>query len=167
VSLPQTTFKSTGAGEKSSILFLRKRTHAQTTHLLETKTSLRLNVAEKGRLTERLAEIESVRKTEHKNLDARREFVALSPNERKKNTAYKQEADKIAARAEKATAALRGELSKLFDRKLKADFPDEDVFMAIAEDVGFDAAGKPTKVNELEEIGKRLAEFIRQEAGTH
>ncbi len=166
VSLPQTTFKSTGAGEKSSILFLRKRTHAQTTHLLETKTSLRLNVAEKGRLTERLAEIESVRKTEHKNLDARREFVALSPNERKKNTAYKQEADKIAARAEKATAALRGELSKLFDRKLKADFPDEDVFMAIAEDVGFDAAGKPTKVNELEEIGKRLAEFIRQEAET-
>ena len=59
---------------------------------------------------------------------------------------------------------MRGELSELFGRKLKADIPDEDVFMAIAEDIGFDAAGKPTKSNELEEIGKRLAEFIRQEA---
>ena len=108
-----------------------------------------------------------VRKIELKKLDARSEFVALSPKERKQNTAYKQEADKIAAQAEKATAALRGELSELFDRKLKADIPDEDVFMAIAEDIGFDAAGKPTKVNELEEIGKRLAEFIRQEAETH
>ena len=164
VSLPQTTFMSTGSGVKSSVLFLRKRTHAQTAHLLETKVALQLAVAENGRLNDRLSEIELIRKTALRNLDARSEFVALSPKERRQNTAYKQEADKIAAQAEKATAALRGELSELFGRKLKADIPDEDVFMAIAEDIGFDAAGKPTKSNELEEIGKRLAEFIRQEA---
>ena len=28
-----------------------------------------------------------------------------------------------------------------------------DVFMAIADDIGFDATGKPTKVNELDAIG--------------
>lgn len=164
VSLPQTTFMSTGAGVKSSVLFLRKRKHAQTAHLLGIKSSLQLSVAENGRLNDRLAEIDLRRKSALKSLDARSEFTMLSPKERKANVAYRQEADEIAAEAEKATVALRRELRELFDGKLKADIPDEDVFMAKAKDIGFDAAGKPTKVNELEEIGERLAEFIRQEA---
>ena len=45
-----------------------------------------------------------------------------------------------------------------------ASFPDEDIFMAIADDIGFDATGKPTKVNELDEIGVALADFINEEA---
>jgi type I restriction enzyme M protein len=32
--------------------------------------------------------------------------------------------------------------------------------MAIAEDIGYDATGRPTDNNELIEIGKELAEFI-------
>jgi hypothetical protein len=36
--------------------------------------------------------------------------------------------------------------------------------MAIADDIGFDATGKPTKVNELDEIGAALADFINAEA---
>ena len=43
-------------------------------------------------------------------------------------------------------------------------FPDEDIFMAIADDIGFDATGKPTKVNELDEIGAELAKFINAAA---
>ena len=46
-----------------------------------------------------------------------------------------------------------------------ASFPDEDIFMAIADDIGFDATGKPTKVNELDEIGVELAKFISKERG--
>lgn len=164
VSLPQTTFMSTGAGVKSSVLFLRKRTHAQTTNLLETKASLQRTIAENGRLNDRLSEIEATRKNALKVLDASGEFAELSSKERKKNTAYNCEVDKIAVQAEKAKATLRDELSELFDRKMQSEIPDEEVFMAIAEDIGFDAAGKPTKVNELEEIGERLAEFIHQEA---
>ena len=41
----------------------------------------------------------------------------------------------------------------------------EDFFMAIADDIGFDATGKPTKVNELDEIGAELAKFISKERG--
>ena len=41
----------------------------------------------------------------------------------------------------------------------------EDIFMAIADDIGFDATGKPTKVNELDEIGAELAKFIENENG--
>ena len=40
-----------------------------------------------------------------------------------------------------------------------------DVFMAIADDIGFDATGKPTKVNELDAIGAELAKFISKERG--
>ena len=40
----------------------------------------------------------------------------------------------------------------------------KEIFMAIAEDIGFDATGKPTKVNELDEMGVALADFIQKEA---
>jgi len=43
--------------------------------------------------------------------------------------------------------------------------PDEEIFMASAEDIGFAATGKPMKVNELDEIGVALADFIKKEAG--
>ena len=59
----------------------------------------------------------------------------------------------IAAEAEKSTAELREELERQYSDKVGELLPDEEVFMAIAEDIGFDATGKPTKVNELDEIG--------------
>lgn len=34
--------------------------------------------------------------------------------------------------------------------------------MAIAEQIGYDATGKPTAVNELDEIKIQLAQFIEQ-----
>ena len=43
-------------------------------------------------------------------------------------------------------------------------FPDEDIFMTIVDDIGFDATSKPTKVNELDEIGAELAKFINAAA---
>ena len=35
--------------------------------------------------------------------------------------------------------------------------------MAIAEDIGYDATGKPTATNELDVIGAELARFIETE----
>ena len=37
--------------------------------------------------------------------------------------------------------------------------------MTTADDIGSDATGKPTKVNELDEIGVELAKFISKERG--
>ena len=34
------------------------------------------------------------------------------------------------------------------------------IFMAIAEQIGYDATGKETQVNELEMIGRELKKFI-------
>ena len=77
---------------------------------------------------------------------------------------YKAAADQIAAVAEKAVAELRDKLDSEYKSAAAEAFPDEDIFMAIADDIGFDATGKPTKVNELDEIGVALADFINEEA---
>ena len=164
VSLPQTTFMSTGAGVKSSVLFLRKRSHAASKRIRDAKLSAQSGIASKGRLGERLSEIEKKRKAAMTALDRKPEFAALSAKERKANVDYKTAAAEISAEAEKATAELREELERQYSEKFGEIMPDEEIFMAIAEDIGFDATGKETKVNELDEIGTALADFIRREA---
>lgn len=164
VSLPQTTFMSTGAGVKSSVLFLRKRTSEASRRIHDAKRSLQSRLAEKGRLAERLAEIEKKRKFAVAALDRKPEFSPLSPKERKADAAYKAAFDEIAADAEKAADELRDELERQYESEAASLLRDEETFMAIAEDIGFDATGKPTKVNELDEIGPALADFIRREA---
>ena len=42
-------------------------------------------------------------------------------------------------------------------QKILDDYP---IFMAIAEDIGYDATGRETKTNELVEIGVELQKFI-------
>ena len=111
-----------------------------------------------------LAEIDKTRKAELAKLDKRTEFAALKPKNRKEIPEYKAAADQIAAVAEKAVAELRDKLDSEYKSAAAASFPDEDIFMAIADDIGFDATGKPTKVNELDEIGAALAKFINTAA---
>ena len=38
--------------------------------------------------------------------------------------------------------------------------PDYPIFMAIADEIGYDATGKKTATNELEIIGEELKKFI-------
>ena len=165
VSLPQTTFMSTGAGVKSSVLFLRKRPWSLGKKLREAKEALQREIAEKWSLADELAKIDKRRKIALEKLDKRPEFAALEKKARKENAEYKTAADEIVAEAEKATAELRDKLESEYRQRSTDIFPDEDIFMAIAEDIGFDATGKSTKVNELDEIGVALAKFIKDEKG--
>ena len=98
-------------------------------------------------------------------LEMRTEFAALKPKERKKSPEYKAAADQFAAVAEKAVAELRDKFDSEYKSTVAASFQDEDIFMAIADDISFDATGKPTKVNELDEIDAELAKFISKERG--
>ena len=160
VSLPQATFMSTGAGVKSSVLFLRKRKITQSDRLREAKKTLQSDIASKGRLVERLAAIERAKKSAIAALNKKEEFAELSPKERKADPAYQAVSAQISADAEKESDKIREELANQYASRIEDIMPDEDVFMAIAEDIGFDATGKSTKVNELEGIGVALAQFI-------
>ncbi|MDX8357562.1 hypothetical protein [Sphingopyxis terrae] len=49
---------------------------------------------------------------------------------------------------------------------MKAKVSDYEIYMAIAEDIGYDATGRPTASNELEAVARELSRFIAHiEAG--
>lgn len=56
---------------------------------------------------------------------------------------------------------LRYRLSEIYDERRRKNLPDYDIFMAIAEDIGYDATGRETKTKELEPIGQELTRFIQ------
>ena len=61
----------------------------------------------------------------------------------------------------------RENLSEAYLELYKKAITDYPIFMAIAEDIGYDATGKETGKNELPEIAKELSKFIQAiEEGT-
>ena len=58
--------------------------------------------------------------------------------------------------------ALKYAASEGYDAALRRGLDDYDIFMAIANDIGYDATGRETKVNELVEIGVALRDFVTQ-----
>lgn len=151
VSLPQTAFTATGAGVKSSVLFLKKQTAAETKRMRDTKQKLKDSIRAKEKLEEKFDAIERDKKAALKELGDRPEFAALTKDERKKNEAYTN-----AAQADE----FRYQLTELYEERRRKELPDYPIFMAIAEEIGYDATGRATKTNELEAIAAELARFI-------
>ena len=56
--------------------------------------------------------------------------------------------------------STRENLSDAYLKNYKLLLVDYPIFMAIADDIGYDATGKETKNNQLPDISKELAEFI-------
>ena len=55
---------------------------------------------------------------------------------------------------------LKEELTEKYFTAKQNTLEDYPIFMAIAEDIGYDATGRNTNNNELIEIGKELSKFI-------
>lgn len=55
---------------------------------------------------------------------------------------------------------LKEELTEKYFTAKQNALDDYPIFMAIAEDIGYDATGRSTSNNELTEIGKELSKFI-------
>ena len=47
-----------------------------------------------------------------------------------------------------------------YQQTKQSKLPDYPIFMAIAEEIGYDATGKKTANNELDVIGEELKKFI-------
>lgn len=56
---------------------------------------------------------------------------------------------------------VKESLSDSYLEQYKQALEDYPIFMAIAEDIGYDATGKETGKNELPDISKELARFIK------
>ena len=51
-------------------------------------------------------------------------------------------------------------MSEQYAEEKQRSLDDYPIFMAIAENIGYDATGKPTNINELDFISEELARYI-------
>jgi type I restriction enzyme M protein len=160
VSLPQTAFTATGAGVKSSVLFLKKHSAAETKLIRDMKQSFKDIIRQRERFEEHVTNIERERATALRGLNEQPEFANLSAKERKSNTVYLEAYKKLSDDYAQQLDDFRYRLSEMFEKKRAKSLPNYEIFMAIAEDIGYDATGRQTKVNELDTIAKQLQQFI-------
>lgn len=163
VSMPQTAFTATGAGVKSSVLFLRKWSAEQTEKIRSKKLSIQDRLKEEADYLKKVADWESEKKQIIKNHTG----FTFTGEERDKKmiektpefTEWKREISENYAQKVKD---LQEDLEEKYLAAKQSELDDYDIFMAIAENIGYDATGKETGINELEEIGEELSKFIKQ-----
>ena len=161
ISMPQTAFQHTGAGVKSSVLFLRKWSQKQTEKIDNQKRSLQEQIKKNNQYAKKVKAIETTKKT---TLKEHRGFVNTSTETDKKaiakTPAFKEWKGEISAQFTQQINDLKEELMDLYLQEKRNTLPNYPIFMAIAEDIGYDATGRDTGNNELKIIGKELSRFI-------
>lgn len=161
VSLPQTAFTNTGAGVKSSVLFLKKFSEAETKLMRDKKQAIKDSIRRQERFESHLTDIDREKKKAIQSVNERPEFVAMSVSERKENVAYCEATKAVSEEFSAKIDALRFRLGEIYEDRRRKGLPDYDIFMALAEDIGYDATGRDTKTNELDIIGAELSRFIK------
>ena len=161
VSLPQIAFMANGAGVKSSVLFLKKWTKKEADSLVRKKKDIESELLQNSNYIElrKTWDREIKQKQKEKATEIKlRQAITLS--EAKQSPEYKSwNSDMLAEYAGKIDE-LKSRLSDEYQHAKQKILPDYPIFMAIAEDIGYDATGKKTSVNELEIIGAELKKFI-------
>src|SRR5574344_1515517 len=160
VSMPQTAFSATGAGVKSSVLFLRKHSENQTEKINNQKNKLKESLKKDSSYIATIEKWEKEKATAIKKLEA--DAKALNPKANKKEIAEIIQDNKTAiqtAFTDKVNL-LKEELTEKYLLAKQTTLDDYPIFMAIAEDIGYDATGRNTNNNELIEISKELSKFI-------
>lgn len=168
VSLPQTAFMANGAGVKSSVLFLRKNPAKVEESIISKKEKIRQNILKSNNYiktienwdketNEAIKELEKKAKEENPDLDKNQitELIKDAKNElQEKNAIRKSELQDLLI--DEADEKIKEEIES---QGRAANYP---IFMAIAEEIGYDAAGKEIKTNELDKIAPELEQFINE-----
>ncbi len=162
VSLPSTAFMATGAGVKSSVLFLKKHTETTTLKLQEKKKTLQVKTLHEHNYEKQIKEWDKEKK------DTLNNAVGISfegdLKEFKKTDVYKEWKKEKSAEFTEKLNDFKSVLEDVYLQKKQSELPDYSIFMAIAEDIGYDAVGKDTGNNELIIISEALEQFISEVA---
>lgn len=161
VSMPQTAFAANGAGVKSSVLFLKKWTKEQTDKLTFTKKNIETQLLnDNNYITQRLQWDKEIKHQQKQKANEIKSAQNISATDAKKTEEYKLwNADLLAMYADKVDE-LKNKLTEEYQLTKQKQLPDYPIFMAIAEQIGYDATGKKIAVNELDLIGEELKKFI-------
>lgn len=160
VSMPQTAFMATGAGVKSSVLFLKKWSRKQSEKIRNAKTALKDRLREEHEFARELARLEKERDQRIKELRGFDNPDKLTGKALKESEAYLEWKKGITDDCAEKIEALKEKLLEQYDAQRRTLMADYDIFMAIAEDIGYDATGRSTGNNELDVIAPELARFI-------
>jgi type I restriction enzyme M protein len=160
VSMPQTAFTATGAGVKSSVLYLRKHKNKQTEKIANQKSKLKEDVKKVNKYIATVEGWEKEKTAAIKKLEQDARKSNPTANKAEITEIIKIPKIKVQTTFTDKVNLLKEEMTeKYFLAKQKA-LDDYPIFMAIAEDIGYDATGRNTNNNELTEIGKELSKFI-------
>ena len=161
VSMPQTAFAANGAGVKSSVLFFRKWSKEQTDKLFKAKKDIEARLLKDSNyILQRQTWEAEIKQKQKAKADEIKGKQRISATAAKQTEEYKiWNADMLADYANKIDE-LKSQLSGHYLQCKQNELPDYPIFMAIAEEIGYDATGKKTGNNELDVIGEELKKFI-------
>lgn len=161
VSMPQTAFAANGAGVKSSVLFLKKWDKEHTKKLVDTKKDIEAKLLKDNNyLSQRQIwekEIKQKQKVKAEEIKNKQHITATAA---KQTEVYKAWNSELLAEYANKVDELKTRLIEEYQHAEQSKLPDYPIFMAIADEIGYDATGKKTAVNELEMIGTELKKFI-------
>jgi type I restriction enzyme M protein len=159
--MPQTAFAANGAGVKSSVLFLRKWSKEQTDKLVKAKKDIEARLLKDSNyILQRQTWESEIKQKQKAKADEIKGKQRISATAAKQTDDYKTwNADMLAEYANKIDE-LKSQLSENYLQSKQNELPDYPIFMAIAEEIGYDATGKKTGTNELDVIGEELKKFI-------
>ena len=161
VSMPQTAFAANGAGVKSSVLFLKKYSEDETKEIKDLKQNTKHSLLFSYQYKEKVKQLESEKKQAINALE--KQYKEKHPFLDKNGLAplMAEEKKEIQEEFSEKVNNLKEELQDAFLTEKQKKLKDYPIFMAIAKEIGYDATGKKTAVNELEIIGIELKRFIK------
>lgn len=161
VSMPQTAFAANGAGVKSSVLFLRKWKKEETDKLVDTKKNIENALLKDSNYlalrTQWDKEIKQKQKLKAEEIKGKQR---ISTTAAKQTNEYKSWNAAMLEEYSAKIDELKTSLTEQYQQAKQNNLPDYPIFMAIAEEIGYDATGKKTATNELDVIGEELKKFI-------
>ncbi len=161
VSMPQTAFAANGAGVKSSVLFLKKWDKEHTKKLVDTKKDIEAKLLKDNNyLSQRQIwekEIKQKQKVKAEEIKNKQHITATAA---KQTEVYKAWNSELLAEYANKVDELKTRLIEEYQHAEQSELPDYPIFMAIADEIGYDATGKKTSNNELKIIGEELKKFI-------
>lgn len=163
VSLPQSAFTATGAGVKSSVLFLRKWSQEETEKIKKQKQTLQHNVKDENNYLKKVDALEKEKQQiikAHNGFDYTTDEIDIKLIE--KTDEFKAWKKEVSDEYNQKIADIKDELTEIYQTQKAQTLANYPIFMAIAEDIGYDASGRETKVNELDFIAKELKSFINK-----
>lgn len=135
VSLPQTAFQATGAGVKSSVLFLKKHKAETTKKIQEQKTGIQDSIKDDADFLNELEKIEKAKKKHIKDLVGFDNPDGLTGTALTKSAAYMEWKKEVNAEYKEKIDSLKESLAEQYIEQKKQTLDDYPIFMAIAEDM--------------------------------